>query len=270
MGNTGSLARTGSTFAGWNTAANGNGTNYAAGSTFTFSTSTILYAKWTANSYTVTFDRNGGGPPSLESKLVTYGSAYGTLATVSRPDHIFYGWRTAASGGTLVSDATTVTTASDHTRYAQWAISSGALTWDANGATAGQTNGGGAWLGDNLWWDGTANTTWVPGADAIFGGPGTAGGAVTLASPTSAGTLTFNTFTNTYTLGTAGQALTINNGIDKTSSSAAVSIISPVTLGASQITAMMSKRTSISKSFEITYSFTAFTKSCIFFGFTKS
>lgn len=39
----------GFTFAGWNTAANGSGTSYADGATYPFSSSTTLYAQWTAN-----------------------------------------------------------------------------------------------------------------------------------------------------------------------------------------------------------------------------
>lgn len=108
------------------------------------------------------------------------------------------------------------------------------LTWDANGTTSGQTNGGAAWLSASRWWDGAANQTWAPGSNAIFGGPSTNGGNVTLASPTSVNAITFNTFTGTYNLGTAGQALTINGGINKTATSAGVTISSPVILGASQ------------------------------------
>lgn len=48
LGNTGSLVKTGYTFAGWNTAADGSGTAYAAGSTFGISASTVLYAQWAA------------------------------------------------------------------------------------------------------------------------------------------------------------------------------------------------------------------------------
>ena len=88
------------------------------------------------------------------------------------------------------------------------------LTWDANGATAGQTDGAGAWLDADQWWTGSANTTWTSGDDAIFGWGG-AGGAVTLASPTTVGSLTFKYFTGTYTLGTGGQAITLNNGITR-------------------------------------------------------
>lgn len=42
-----SLTRIGYRFIGWNTAPDGSGTTYAAGSTFTFSLNTTLYAKWT-------------------------------------------------------------------------------------------------------------------------------------------------------------------------------------------------------------------------------
>jgi len=46
--NSGNLARQGFAFAGWNTSADGSGTNYTAGSgTFTILSDTTLYAKWT-------------------------------------------------------------------------------------------------------------------------------------------------------------------------------------------------------------------------------
>lgn len=46
LGNSGTLAKTGYTFAGWNTAANGSGTSYSQGGTFTIDANIILYAKW--------------------------------------------------------------------------------------------------------------------------------------------------------------------------------------------------------------------------------
>ena len=46
--NSGTLARTGYTFAGWNTAAIGDGTDYAAGATYSAEASPTLYAKWAA------------------------------------------------------------------------------------------------------------------------------------------------------------------------------------------------------------------------------
>ena len=49
LGNSGSpvLAKTGYTFAGWNTEANGSGTSYIQGNTFTINADIILYAEWT-------------------------------------------------------------------------------------------------------------------------------------------------------------------------------------------------------------------------------
>ncbi|WP_459925270.1 choice-of-anchor U domain-containing protein, partial [Desulfatiferula olefinivorans] len=46
--NTGSLARTGHTFAGWNTATDGTGTHYESGGTYTGNAALTLYAEWTA------------------------------------------------------------------------------------------------------------------------------------------------------------------------------------------------------------------------------
>lgn len=47
IGNTGSLEKTGKTFSGWNTKADGSGTTYTAAQTFTITASITLYAKWT-------------------------------------------------------------------------------------------------------------------------------------------------------------------------------------------------------------------------------
>jgi uncharacterized repeat protein (TIGR02543 family) len=50
LGNSGSpvLAKTGFTFAGWNTLANGSGTSYSQGNTITINNNITLYAQWTA------------------------------------------------------------------------------------------------------------------------------------------------------------------------------------------------------------------------------
>ena len=61
LGNTGNLVKTDYTFAGWNTAADGTGTDYAADATFTITADTTLYAKWTANTITVTFSTSTDG-----------------------------------------------------------------------------------------------------------------------------------------------------------------------------------------------------------------
>lgn len=81
-----------------------------------------LYARWQANSYTVTLDANGG---SVERGFqpVRYGAAYGDSAALpdpSRPGQIFLGWYTAPSGGAKVTDDTAVATPANHTLYAHW------------------------------------------------------------------------------------------------------------------------------------------------------
>lgn len=68
LGNTGNLTRTGYTFAGWNTAAEGSGTSYTAGATFAMGTANvILYARWTANQSS----SDGGGGSNTSSQTST-------------------------------------------------------------------------------------------------------------------------------------------------------------------------------------------------------
>jgi uncharacterized repeat protein (TIGR02543 family) len=57
------LEKTGSTFSGWNTAANGSGISYSQGNTFVINANTILYAKWTLNT----------PPPSVPTALSSVG-----------------------------------------------------------------------------------------------------------------------------------------------------------------------------------------------------
>jgi uncharacterized repeat protein (TIGR02543 family) len=51
--NSGSLVKSGYTFAGWNTATDGNGTDYAEGATYSTDESLALYAKWSSSTTTV-------------------------------------------------------------------------------------------------------------------------------------------------------------------------------------------------------------------------
>ena len=117
--------RTGYTFGTWNTAANGSGTSYASGGTVAASMNTAmtLYAQWTANTYTISFNANGGvGAPSSISK--TYGQSV-TLPTdkPTRIGHTFLGWALSSSAetaqwlaGSNFSEAITANT----TLYAVW------------------------------------------------------------------------------------------------------------------------------------------------------
>ena len=77
-------------------------------------------ASCSANKYTVTFDKNGGGNPDPASKEVIFDSKYGTLASTTWAIHTFDGWFTEKTGGTKVTKDTIVKKASNHTLYAHW------------------------------------------------------------------------------------------------------------------------------------------------------
>lgn len=132
------FSRTGYTFTGWNTQANGSGTAYSNAQSVknltTSNGSTVtLYAQWSVNNYTLTFNANGGSV-SPASKSLAYGSQYGTLPTPTRNGYTFTGWFTAASGGTKVSNTTTMG-AGNVTVYAQWAPTNYTITYNLNGGT---------------------------------------------------------------------------------------------------------------------------------------
>ena len=113
-------ARTGCTFEGWYTAATG-GTKVTADSKYTAAADSTLYAHWTANIYTITFNANGGTCPT-KSGSVTYNSTYGTLPEPARTGYTFAGWYTAETGGTKVTADSKYTTADDSTLYAHWTV----------------------------------------------------------------------------------------------------------------------------------------------------
>lgn len=92
LGNTGNLAKTGYTFSGWNTEADGTGTTYAAGDKFTITENTTLYAKWTANTYTITLNTNDGTINSGAISSYTYGVGATLPTDVTKTGYTFAGW----------------------------------------------------------------------------------------------------------------------------------------------------------------------------------
>ncbi len=124
--------RTGYTFAGWNTAANGSGASYAdsqnvSNLTAVNGATVTLYAQWTANTYTVAFDGNGSTGGAMANQNFTYDVAQNLTAnTYTRTGYAFAGWNTAANGSGAsyadsqnVSNLTAVNGATV-TLFAQW------------------------------------------------------------------------------------------------------------------------------------------------------
>ena len=137
------FSRTGYTFTGWNTKADGSGTTYTDKQEVTSLTAAdgatiTLYAQWKINSYTLTYDPNGG-TVTPTSKTLTYGSHYGALPTPSRTGYTFTGWFTAASGGSKVGTATTMG-AGNTTVYAHWRANVLTVNYYPNGATKVDTS----------------------------------------------------------------------------------------------------------------------------------
>jgi uncharacterized repeat protein (TIGR02543 family) len=120
---TNTFTQTGYTFSGWNTVANGTGTAYADDVTYTFTQNLTLYAQWTINSYTVSFNANGGiGTMASETQNYDVASAL-TTNTFTQTGYTFSGWNTVANGtGTAYADDVTYTFTQNLTLYAQWAM----------------------------------------------------------------------------------------------------------------------------------------------------
>lgn len=113
--------REGYSFSGWWTSPNRGGMQVLATTTYSQTQDQRLYASWSANSYTVSFDSQGGSEPSPRSKSVTYGQPYGTLPTVTRTGYYFGGWWTEPGGrGVQVLPSTTATMTGYQRLYAHW------------------------------------------------------------------------------------------------------------------------------------------------------
>jgi uncharacterized repeat protein (TIGR02543 family) len=103
--------RTGYTFLRWNTAANASGIDYSSGATFTMGTSSItLYAVWLANTYSVTYDANGGASPPASSSAQT-GATFNVSASLpTRNGYTLTSWNTVRNGsGTHYQPSATFT-----------------------------------------------------------------------------------------------------------------------------------------------------------------
>ncbi|MBP3697665.1 MAG: bacterial Ig-like domain-containing protein [Clostridia bacterium] len=111
--------RTGHTFLGWSTSSTATSATYQPGGNFIANADTNLYAVWKTNTYTVTFNTNGG-TCSTANKTVTYASTYGTLPTPTRIGYTFNGWYTSSSGGAKITSSTDVSITANQTLYAQW------------------------------------------------------------------------------------------------------------------------------------------------------
>jgi len=113
------FTREGYEFLGWNTKADGSGTPYVDGDTYSFTANMTLYAQW-KQIPTVTFIANGGtGTMADQTSAVTTDL---TPENFTRDGYEFAGWNTAADGsGELYADEASYPFTENLTLYAVWA-----------------------------------------------------------------------------------------------------------------------------------------------------
>jgi len=124
----GSIVRSGFTFTGWNTAANGSGTAYAPDDNFSMPAANVtLYAQWTANpTYNVYYcgTSNTGGTDPIDSNNYEEGDPVTVLGSgsLTKTGFTFTGWNTAANGSGTAYAPDDTFNMPDHnvTLYAQW------------------------------------------------------------------------------------------------------------------------------------------------------
>ncbi len=141
----GTLVKNGYTFAGWNTQADGEGTDRNPGSTFVMEKAdVILYAVWTVNpTYSVTYNANGAtGTVPVDSNNYLTGANVTVLdkGNLEKEGSTFSNWNTQANGTgpTRFPASTFVMGSANVTLYAQWyeeAAAGYSVTYNANGGT---------------------------------------------------------------------------------------------------------------------------------------
>ena len=124
--------KSGYTFDGWYTSGSG-GTRITENTTVSLTGNQTLYAHWTEKTYTVTFNANGGNLSGNSYITVKTGSRYGTLPTATKSGYTFDGWYTSGSGGTRITENTTVSLTGNQTLYAHWTEKTYTVTFNANG-----------------------------------------------------------------------------------------------------------------------------------------
>ena len=142
LGTLPTATRTGYTFKGWSTSK----TDTVNVNTTTKVTANVTYyAVWTINSYTWTFDANGGTGDT--TKTLNYNATLSTLPTASRAstaanNYTFAGWfdTDASTGGTQLTTSTKCT--GNKTWYARWTASTRQYKLTVTAGTGGTVSGG--------------------------------------------------------------------------------------------------------------------------------
>ena len=142
----------GYTFAGWTTNADGGGTKYAPGASWTASGTLTLYAQWTPGEAGLTYDGNGAtGGKTDPQNGVTDQKVNLRRNGFTRDGYTFVRWDTQADcRGKAVNPGDKWTLQGSSTLYACWTGNMQPLTYHGNGATGGNTASQSGKTGDEL------------------------------------------------------------------------------------------------------------------------
>lgn len=142
----------GYTFAGWTTNADGGGTKYAPGASWTANGTLTLYAQWTPGEAGLTYDGNGAtGGKTDPQNGVTDQKVNVRQNGFTRDGYTFVTWNTQADcKGNAVKPNSEWTLRGSSTLYACWAGTAQTLTYHGNGATGGNTAAQSGHTGDEL------------------------------------------------------------------------------------------------------------------------
>jgi uncharacterized repeat protein (TIGR02543 family) len=128
--------RSGYTFGGWNENSAGSGTSHSVASSTNLSADLVVYAKWTINGYTLSYNINGGTSGSVPTQQNYNVANPATVASsqVSRTGYQFIGWNTRADGtGDDYTYTDLLDIAGDTTLYAMWEEIDYMVVYDENG-----------------------------------------------------------------------------------------------------------------------------------------
>jgi uncharacterized repeat protein (TIGR02543 family) len=140
LSNTAMLTKTGYTFTGWNTSANGSGTSQSVASTFNMgSGNTTLYAQWLINTYSLTYTAGSNGSLSGSATQTVNYNASGTAVTaLPATGYHFVNWSDAST----TNPRTDSTVTANASVTANFAVNTFSLTYTAgsNGSLNGTSS----------------------------------------------------------------------------------------------------------------------------------
>ena len=180
--------KSGYTFSGWSTTSNGSTLTfpYTHGQTSNFT----LYAIWSANTLTVTYDSKGGS--AVSSGSTTTGGTISSAPTApTKNGYTFAGW-SATDGGAAITFAYVHGQTANFTLYALWTAVNYTVTYSLNGGSGTAPTETSKTIGQNFSVAGIGSSA---KSGYTFGG-------------WSDGTNTYQAGTNNYTVGSSNVVLT--------------------------------------------------------------